>query len=47
MSIQTVAIVITDDSQNQIITVPETVHVGNNSAFRKESSLVPFTERLS
>jgi hypothetical protein len=28
MSIQTVAIVITDDPQNQIITVPETVHVG-------------------
>ena len=28
MSIQTVAIVITDDPQNQIITVPEAVHVG-------------------
>jgi hypothetical protein len=28
MTIQTVAIVITDDPQNQIITVPETVHVG-------------------
>lgn len=28
MSIKTVAIVITDDPQNQIITVPETVHVG-------------------